>query len=290
MLKSARSLFQLTAKRIPQYKTPLLAYSFSNLKKYNDDKHLDIPTSEHLIQNDLALSSYVLKVYRTTGISVGTFLGGSYLLSTTAAAMSFASPLMWGGLATSLLSIIGFYFTPQTITEKQGLDGQIVKTIEDSYLRKMFYAGIIGGSTLSMAPFVGYMNFISPNIIPIAAVASMAVMGGSSLYAIKQKQGSFTAWRSALFGGLLGLVGLQIVSGLTFMAIGPNMFTMMATRFDTIAGLGLFTAFQMFDTQEVITEYSEGKRDHLNHSINFFLNFINFFRRAAEVVASFFTD
>lgn len=44
-------------------------------------------------------------------------------------------------------------------------------------------------------------------------------------------------------------------------------------------GLALFTAFVAFDTQNAVTAYEEGDRDPVNHSVQFFINFISLFRR-----------
>jgi len=69
------------------------------------------------------------------------------------------------------------------------------------------FAGIIGGVGVSLAPMMGYLNMINPMVIPTAAAVSSLVMMGSSLYALKQKHGSFSSWSSSLYGGLIALIG-----------------------------------------------------------------------------------
>jgi len=88
----------------------------------------------------------------------------------------------------------------------------------------------------------------------------------------------------------LALLGMQLASLGTFWIMGPNMFTAFCSRIDVYAGIGLFTAFQIFDTQNMVQEFIEGKRDHMGHAVSFYLNFINLFRRIAEVMARFYRD
>jgi len=40
----------------------------------------------------------------------------------------------------------------------------------------------------------------------------------------------------------------------------------------------------------MVQEYIEGKRDHLGHAVDFYLNFINMFRRMGEVIFRWFYD
>ena len=49
-------------------------------------------------------------------------------------------------------------------------------------------------------------------------------------------------------------------------------------------GLALFTLYIAYDTQCAITSYEEGDRDHVTHSLNFFVNFLAIFRRMLALV------
>ena len=50
-------------------------------------------------------------------------------------------------------------------------------------------------------------------------------------------------------------------------------------------GLLLFTGYIAYDTQVAISSYEEGDRDHVSHSLNFFVNFVAIFRRMMEVLS-----
>jgi len=57
--------------------------------------------------------------------------------------------------------------------------------------------------------------------------------------------------------------------------MGPNMFWLATRSVDTYAGIALFTAYQIYDTQNAIDEFNEGNYDHLKHVVEMFLNFKN---------------
>jgi len=162
--------------------------------------------------------------------------------------------------------------------------------VENPPSRLLAFAAIIGGNTIALTPLVTMMNVVSPTIVPAAAAAALMIMGGSSLYAMKQPVGKFSAWRSGLFGGLIGLLGMNLMSMLSYAVWGPNFFTLMAMRLDTYFGIGLFTALQIFDTHQAIEDYQAGNTDHLRHTINFYLNFANLFIRLARYFSEFFSD
>jgi FtsH-binding integral membrane protein len=48
-------------------------------------------------------------------------------------------------------------------------------------------------------------------------------------------------------------------------------------------GLGIFSLFISFDTQQMIHDAREGHKDHVSHAMNMFLNLINVFIRLLSI-------
>jgi len=307
MLTSSKRFFSLVLKN--QYlrlQAPALSRAFSQFDDKNKTKERrdtsypatstriepmsEGPTPEDYVRMVPSLSDFMVKIYRTTGLTIGSYLGVSYLLSGTALAVTNPGAMVVGGLVASLGGIFAFNAIPQVIKEKTLENGKIFQSVENPPSRLLAFAAIIGGNTIALTPLVTMMNVVSPTIVPAAAAAALMIMGGSSLYAMKQPVGKFSAWRSGLFGGLIGLLGMNLMSMLSYAVWGPNFFTLMAMRLDTYFGIGLFTALQIFDTHQAIEDYQAGNTDHLRHTINFYLNFANLFIRLARYFSEFFSD
>jgi len=89
---------------------------------------------------------------------------------------------------------------------------------------------------------------INPAILPTSILISTAIFGSASAYAYTRPKDSLIGWGSSLYAGVFGLIGIQVVGMLTSMIMGPNMFTFALHRFDTFAGIGLFSALVAYDT------------------------------------------
>lgn len=68
---------------------------------------------------------------------------------------------------------------------------------------------------------------------------------------------------------------------------GPNMFSKAVFSIYPYVGVGLFSAFQMYDTSVALSSYEEGVLDPLNHSISFVLNLKNLFINFVQILSSF---
>ena len=86
-----------------------------------------------------------------------------------------------------------------------------------------------------------------------------------------------------MFGGLLGLIGLQVVGLLTALVMGPNPLSMMLFRADNYIGIALFSVFIAYDTHIAIKMYEEKQADHLGMSIQFLLDFWNILVRLVSI-------
>jgi FtsH-binding integral membrane protein len=250
----------------------------------------EYPTPEDYIKLQPSLSEFLQKIYNITGLTIGSYLGASYLLSGTALALTNPGMMVIGGLLTSLGGVFAFNAIPQQVTEHKLPDGKVTYTTSNPTSRLAAFAAIIAGNTIALTPLVAVLNAMSPTIVPAACVGALLIMGGSSLYAMKQPIGKFTAWRSGLYGGLLGLIGINFLSLASFAIWGPNLFYLMALKVDTYVGIGLFTAFNIFDTHQAIEDYNMGNTDHLRHVINFYMNFVNLFIRLARIISEYYNN
>lgn len=300
MLTTAKTFLSSSFKKLP-FSAPVANYAFS--QRYdqgrgtgmNNDQFQDAqqqqqsyakptgPTADELVSQDKNLNSFLGRVYKTTGLSVGSYLLGGYFLASTPIVFNPGLCVI-GGLVSSIAGIYYFNKIPPVITQEKGPRGQMVEKWVNPSNRKFAFASIITGSTVATAPFMGYLAMASPGTIPVAAGSALMVMGGASLYAMKKPIGQFKLWESTLTGGLFALIGMNIASLVTGMIIGPNAFSYACHQIDLYAGLALFSAFQAYDTHLAIEDYQQGSNDHLQHTINFFLNFINLFRRIAEIL------
>lgn len=93
------------------------------------------------------------------------------------------------------------------------------------------------------------------SIIPAAMGLTTMIFGGASFYALRSPKEKLLGWGPALYTGVIGLVGLQLIGGLSFLAMGPNALTMMLMKADIYVGLGIFTGLVAYDTQLAIKQY-----------------------------------
>lgn len=78
-----------------------------------------------------------------------------------------------------------------------------------------------------------------------------------------------------------------MAAGLSSWVIGPNLFSYMAHRIDTYAGVGVFSAFVAYDTHVALNNYDNGSADHLLTSIEFVLDFWNILTRMVQILSIF---
>jgi len=244
------------------------------------------PTVEDVIKKDASLNAFMTKIYKTTGLSISASLGVSYMLANSILVYSHPFMVLFGGLAASLGGIIAFNRIAPIIRREKIIGGQLIEKWENPMSRKMAFASIIAGSGAMLSPFLGSLLVMNPGIIPMAIGLTTLIMGGSSLYAVKKPLGEFKTWEATLTGGIIGLVGMNLLSIASSLIFGPNIFSYACSRVDLYIGLGLFTAFQAFDTQQAVNEFRKGHYDHLSHVIQFFLNFKNLLIRILSLLSS----
>ncbi len=69
--------------------------------------------------------------------------------------------------------------------------------------------------------------------------------------------------------------------------MGPNMFSFMASRLDTYAGLAIFTGYVAYDTHLAMSMYESGYADHLLCGLNLALDFWGIFMRVMQILSIF---
>jgi len=242
------------------------------------------PTVDSVIREDVSLNKFMTKIYSTTGLSIASCLSLSGMIAASAA---IASPglAVFGGVAMSIGGIIAMGRIQPQITVEKGVKGKLTEVWKNPMSRKLAFSSLIVGSAISLSPLMQLLLAINPGVIPMAAGLSLFTMGGASLYSMYKPLGHFKAWESTMYSALLGLVAMNLASIATFAVIGPNVFSLACGRVDLYLGLGLFTAFQAIDTHTAVQSFKEGNLDHLQHVVNFFLNFKNLFVRIASILA-----
>lgn len=66
----------------------------------------------------------------------------------------------------------------------------------------------MSGLGISASPYLAYVAYSNPYIIPVALGISASVFGAASLYAYRSKPSAISAWGSVLHTGLYSLLAL----------------------------------------------------------------------------------
>ena len=137
-------------------------------------------------------------------------------------------------------------------------------------------AGLLGGfaftTGMTLGPPVGAAMGMDPLLVPMALGASSGIFVGATAFSMFAPEGRLLALGGPLFGGVLVLLGCGIVN----MIWGPYP---VLSSLSLYGGLGIFTLFVAYDTQQILDDYKNGVRDTVQHSIGLFIDFVAIFRR-----------
>lgn len=86
-------------------------------------------------------------------------------------------------------------------------------------------------------------------------------------------------------GGLLGLIGMQLVGLGAAYFMGPNALSSLLFNVNTYGGILLFSGLIAYDTHVAMKNYEMGNADHLQMSIQFLLNLWNILIRVMEILS-----
>eukprot|EP01097_Dermamoeba_algensis_P007175 TRINITY_DN4497_c0_g2_i1.p1 TRINITY_DN4497_c0_g2~~TRINITY_DN4497_c0_g2_i1.p1 ORF type:complete len:346 (+),score=56.08 TRINITY_DN4497_c0_g2_i1:67-1104(+) len=214
----------------------------------------DVPT-EQLITPEI--SHHLMKVYGTLGLTS--------LFAATGSFLSFlAPPAMVGAL--SLGGVIGGF----------GLLLALIFTDRNkvNLREKMLY----GFGFLQGLGIASLLATIPPATIFLALAGTAAIFGGFSIAALKAKSKTFLALGGALFGALLFLIVASLATfiGSAFGLVSAT-FALGFQSFYLYAGLGIFSLFVAYDTQQMIDAARNGDKDHVSQGLNLFLDVWNLF-------------
>lgn len=262
--------------------------NFANLSKSatGSVKSSGEPTADQIIRADENLNSYMSKIYTVTGFSFAGTLAVSYAIAaTTIISQPLAVSLVVTGTLLNLAGVTGMRkISPKTVTEKLPR-GKTLEKVKNPFSRKLAFSAVVLGSGIAAAPLVQIVAGLHLSSLLMAAGVSVLTMSGASIYSLYKPLGAFKNWEATLFSGLFGLVTINIISLLAHLAIGPNPLSYMWMNTEMYIGIGLFTGYQAFDTHKAIQSFKEGKCDHLDHALSFFLNIQNLFIRYLEILA-----
>ena len=232
--------------------------------------------------NEPSLKDYIQGTYACVGVGSAVTLGIMQMAHTIPLITEHPIECMVGGLVISFAGISGLSAVKgQLIRNKEG---QVVD-MEHPPLRQLSFWTIVGGMGLSAAPMASMIYEISPSILPAATVMSLAVMGGASAYAYTTTK-PIETWGPALYGGLVGLIGVGALGMLDGIVFGPqSLMYQMLFDINTYGGIVLFTGLTAYDTRVLLDNYKNGNPDHLGSAIKIYLDFMNMLVRFMEILA-----
>ena len=230
---------------------------------------------------DAGLKTFMANVYMTTGGCIGM------------AAVGSALPII--GVVPMLnpwipcIGMIGTYMYLQMRTDER--------------TNPTKRAALLGACTMfagmSLTPALVVYSAMDPTIAPVAFGLTCLIFGGSTAGALSEHRpphapppppphpasrlsaaracGAVMPKRSLMvLAPVLG-GGAMLVFGVSLLSIfWPNP---IFTNIWLYGGLLLATGMVAYDTQNAIRAYEDGDRDHVSHSLDFFMNFVMIFRR-----------
>lgn len=142
---------------------------------------------------------------------------------------------------------------------------------ETQMKRMAIFAGFTFFSGMSLGPVMDWVIDIDPSIIATAFMATTVIFVSFSLAAL------YNTDRTFLYMGGFLMSGLSWLMLLGFM----NIFFQSQMIWDLYlhAGLLIFCAFVLYDTQLIVEKKRNGDDDFIWHSVDLFLDFINIFRK-----------
>lgn len=236
----------------------------------------------------LTVNSYMRQIYINSFLGFGGTLMAAEILSANAMFLTGGSFAL--GAISSLAGVIGFSFTRAEHRRVTDVEGREKMVAIDTVARKAFLGLFAGGSALALAPLLAMANAMSTTLVPYSIVLTASTFLGMSAYAMTRPAGSFSTWGSVLSGALVSMLALQVAGGCAYLAIGANAFSSSLMTVQPYAALGLFSAFQAYDTHAALQEYEEGHVDVLGHSFNFLLNLKNIFTSILQILMRFRND
>ncbi|XP_025085660.1 bax inhibitor 1-like [Pomacea canaliculata] len=201
---------------------------------------------------------HLQNVYATLGIGMLSAAVGAYV--------HLFTEILQAGLLTTIAAICLLIWLASTRHAKENLN-----------MRMAIFTGFTFCSGVSLGPLLDLAITIEPSIIATALLGTAVVFISFSLAALYNNQRTYL-----YMGGFL----MSALSWLLILSIG-NLFFASRLLFDInlYAGLFLFCAFVLYDTQLIVEKRRHGDDDYIWHSVDLFLDFINIFRRLIIILS-----
>uniref|UniRef100_A0A0K8TQA6 Putative bax-mediated apoptosis inhibitor tegt/bi-1 n=1 Tax=Tabanus bromius TaxID=304241 RepID=A0A0K8TQA6_TABBR len=135
--------------------------------------------------------------------------------------------------------------------------------------------GFCSGQTLG--PLLDIVMHINPQIIVTALTGTCLVFVSFTISALLAKRGNFL-----FLGGVLMSV-LSMMALTTLVNIFVRSYFVEQTHL--YIGLGVMSAFILYDTQAIVEKCRMGSRDYIQHSLDLFFDLISIFRRLLIILA-----
>jgi FtsH-binding integral membrane protein len=195
----------------------------------------------------------------------GTMMAGMGFAAAGAVAGGLAPGLAMAGMIGSLVGVVALAFMDRSRVT----------------LRQNIFLGVTALLGMGLGPLLAAT---APGVIFAAGLGTSAIFGGFTLAALKAKQKAMLMMGGPLIGGLFLLLGVSLSSvllpvfGVTSPAILGFLYNL-----NLYGGLGIFSLFIAYDTQNMIEQYKAGDDDHVSPALNMFLNVFNIFVRLLQI-------
>jgi len=124
----------------------------------------------------------------------------------------------------------------------------------------------------------------SPGVVFAALLGTSTIFGGFSLAALRAKRKSMLYMGGLLMGGIFFLLATSLAGiFLPMLGVTNPAFLGALYNINVYGGLGIFSLFVAYDTQNMIEQYHAGNNDHITPALNMFINLIQIFIRLLEI-------
>jgi len=206
---------------------------------------------------------HMRKVYGTLAVGIGIAAGAS--MFTMATPLLGVHPLVPG--IGAMIPLMGIMYTSN-------------HTMSPA-LRTALFAAFTALSGMSLAPMMYMMLKVSPAIVPQALLITTGLFGTMTALSLFAKPGSMLRLGVPLGAGMLMLMGCGIAT--MFVPVTSAFYPLLHNVY-LYGGLGLFTLYIAYDTQNMIDEYEMGVDDHIKHATDLFLDFKIVFTKVMQIL------
>eukprot|EP01059_Diplonema_ambulator_P015019 TRINITY_DN260_c0_g1_i1.p2 TRINITY_DN260_c0_g1~~TRINITY_DN260_c0_g1_i1.p2 ORF type:complete len:265 (+),score=55.43 TRINITY_DN260_c0_g1_i1:69-863(+) len=245
--RQSRGFFNTTGSKLARFEQP------KNVSRVNEEQQV-VQRSEYDALTPEA-RRYLGRVYGVTASGLATLAAGSAVMMFTP--MGVAIPF-WAPFAASLVPLFG-------------LSMGYGKTQATRLTMFHSFAGLTG---MSLTPVVAAAKF--GGVLAPAVGLTMATYAGFSAAALLAPAGSSVKMQGPLMAGLLGLIGVQLLS---FFYPTP-----LGTQLMMYGGLAIFSLLVASDTGAMIERANAGTTDIVMDAVNGLLNIVNIFTRMVHIL------